>query len=50
MSKHVMVTGILEVEDDEFDPNHEMGLTNEAYERYSMELGLDDLTFTKVDE
>lgn len=48
--KHVMVTGILEVEDDEYDPNHEMGLTTEAYERYSDELGLDDLKFTRVDE
>lgn len=48
MAHQIKITGILEVEDDEFDPDHETGLTNAAYERYSMELSLDDLQFEQA--
>ncbi len=47
----VKVTGILEIEDDEADPENELGLTEEAFLHYSEMFGaLDDLTFRRMDD
>lgn len=33
----IQVVGWLEIEDDEIDPGHSVGVTNAAYERYFMD-------------
>ena len=45
MTHRIKVTGYLDIEDDEFDPDHPMGLTSEAYDDYCEQFSLDDLTF-----
>lgn len=51
MSARIKVTGYLEVPDDEADRDHSTGLTEEAYLRYTDELGaLDDLDFELADD
>lgn len=43
----IRVTGLFDIEDDEHDPDHPTGLTNEAFDRYrAMFPPLDDLDFT----
>ena len=41
----IKVTGYLYVEDDEADLEHDSGLTQEAFDDYSEQFPLDDLTF-----
>jgi hypothetical protein len=48
----IKVTGYLDTDDmesDEVDLGHPMGLSNKGYEHYSMNLGLDDVTFTAIE-
>ena len=49
MTVRLKVTGYIEIQDDEHDPDHETGLTAEAYDTYAVHLGLDDLDFQVVD-
>lgn len=45
MSKTIKVTGILYIEDDEYDPGPNGPLTREAYDEYADSFELDDLRF-----
>ncbi len=45
MSKRIQVTGIVVIEDDEYDPGPDGPLTEEAYNDLSDQLALDDLRF-----
>lgn len=46
--KAIKVSGILYVEDEEYDDGPNGPLTEEAFLKYNMEIGLDDLEFTEV--
>lgn len=46
----VKVTGYIEIEDDEYDPGDLGPLTEEANLQYTLDLGLDDIEFTLVEE
>lgn len=41
----IKVTGILNIDEDEFDAGPNGPLTEEAYNEYSSQLGLEDLDF-----
>lgn len=48
--RRINVSGSIDIDDEEFDPGPHGPLTEDAYLRYSAELGLDDLTFTDSGE
>lgn len=48
--RRIKVSGYIDVDDEEFDPGPHGPLTEEAYLRYSSELGLDDVTFADSGE
>ena len=50
----IEINGIIEIDDDEYDPGTSGPLTQEAYERYTSaiqsKVSVDDLTFTFADD
>lgn len=53
MAKRIKVTGYLNPDDmdpDDVDLDHEMGLSSEGFDRYASQLALDDITFELEDD
>lgn len=48
VSTTIRVTGLLEIDDDEVDPDDPCGMTEEAFIRYSDMFNLDDIDFRPV--
>jgi len=49
----IKVTGYLDTDDmapEDYALDHPMGLSSKGYEKYVDELGLDDVTFERVDD